>query len=477
MRSPQLTARAILAAVPFLDDVRRAAGARRCYLVGGAVRDAFLGRECTDFDFVIGDAPAIARRVAERLGGKLVTLDELHQTSRVVVRRGGKRIDLDFAVPRRAGIAEDLRARDFTVNAVAVGPLGDHPRILDPCDGRGDVARGVVRMTSCAALADDPVRVVRAYRFAATLALRIDRKTRACCRRLAALVPGMAAERLGAEVLLALGGERYETALQRMADDGVLAALIPEFACTMGVEQGGVHEFDVAQHSLLAAARLAEILRKPGRFFPQHAGPVGAYLANDRTRAGLVLATLLHDLGKPERRTWGGRRWRFFGHEQRGAELAELATRRLRLPRPVRRHVKDLVGSHMRLLPFMQTDEPTPRAQRKFMRDLAPHGIGAVLLALADRRALRSTPEFEDDEATLRRLSLLLSAGEDDQAARTHDLPVNGDDLLRLGLTPGPQFGRILEAVGEEWLAGAITTRAEALRWIRREFLNVRRRG
>ena len=471
---PQLTARAVLAVVPFVDQVRRAAGRQRSYLVGGAIRDAFIGRACTDFDFILDDPPKVAAAVARRVGGTLVRLHEAHRTYRVAVRCGGARFDLDFAAIAPGGLVADLRARDFTINALAAGPLGSRPRLHDPCAARADIARGVVRMTTRQALARDPVRVVRAYRFAATLGFRLDRRTRRGCGALVGLFPEVAAERLGGELLLTLGGEAYETPLQAMAEDGVLAALIPEFAPTAGVEQGGVHEFDVAAHSVLTAVRLAEIMRRPGAFFREHGDRVAGYIADEDTRSGLVLAALLHDVGKPDRRTWGERRWRFFGHEERGAELARQAVSRLCFPRRVRRQVQDLVGSHMRLLPFMQTDEPTLRARRRFMRDMAPHGIGAVLLALADRRALRATPEFDDDEATVRRLAYLLAAGEDDSAGRTQDLPVNGDDLLRLGLAPGPQFKTILEAVEEQWIAGDLTTREEALAWVRSRYLQER---
>jgi tRNA nucleotidyltransferase/poly(A) polymerase len=102
------------------------------------------------------------------------------------------------------------------------------------------------------------------------------------------------------------------------------------------------------------------------------------------------------------------------------------------------------------------------------MRDLAPHGVGAVLLALADRRALRAEPEFDDDEASLRRLALLLSAGEEQPAARSHDLPLNGRDLLALGLPAGPRLGEALRALEAEWLAGRLATRDEALAWAAR---------
>ena len=463
-----LTAGSILASVPHLDVIRRAAGRRRCYLVGGAVRDAFLGRPSKDFDFVVDQAPVVARTVARRLGGTLVALHEEHQTSRVVVGSGAGRIDLDFAAPRRPGLLGDLRARDFTLSAIAAGPLGGQARLVDPCGGRADLAKRRVRMTGPEALAADPVRVLRAYRLAATLGFRIEAATRRQCRKLAGRVASCPRERLGAELLLLLAADTYATPLEAMGEDGVLSALLPDWAAGAGVEQGGVHEFDVAEHSLRAALELHLITVRPDTWLPEHEARIGAYLADPQRRAGLVLATLLHDVGKPQRRVWGGDRWRFFGHEELGAGLAARSTAQLGLPRGVRRQVKTLVGAHMRLLPFMQSDEPTPRARRRFMRDLAPHGVGAVLLALADRRALRSRPEFDDDEATLRRLAALLAAEDDEPGGRRHDLPITGDDLLGLGLKPGPQIGEILRAVEDRWIDGELAGRGEALEWLAR---------
>lgn len=463
------SARQILSVIPFINQVRR--GCRgQSYLVGGAVRDAFLGRSCTDFDFLAENPTTAARAVAKGLRGRTVRLHKEHDSWRVVVGTGQRSVILDFAAPRTSSLLADLRARDFTMNAMAAGPLGSRPRLFDPCAGRADIARRLVCMTSPSALASDPVRIVRAYRFAAMLGFAISPGTRACCHKLAGEVNRAAAERLGAELLLLLSAESYETALTAMADDGVLGALIPELKRAVGVEQGGVHEFDVATHSVLAAKRLAEIMSQLDTYFPQQAGHIKAYLSRPEMRAGLVLATLLHDIGKPERRTWDGTRWRFFGHESHGAELADVIVSRLRLSRKLRRQVKLLVASHMRLLPFMQSDEPTQRARRRLMRDLAPHGIGAILLALADRHALCSQLDQESERAALQRLRMLLDTEAYGLPSQQEEPPIRGDDLIQLGLIPGPLFREILRAVEERWVRGELTGREEALEWVRTEY-------
>jgi poly(A) polymerase len=462
------TAREILAGVPLIEAVRRAAQARSIYLVGGAVRDASRGRNVADFDFLVADGPTVAARFARAAGGRLVVLHEDWPTARVVVRREGRRIDFDFTSPRARSLTGDLRARDFTINALAAGRLGGRVRLVDPCGGRADLAAGVVRMTSPAALESDPVRVVRAFRFVAELGFRLEPETRRACRRLADQVALASAERVGAEVMKLCAGPLVSQALAAMAGARVLQAVIPELAPSSGLWQGGAHEFDVFDHSLTAVKRLAAVIRRPEPVFPEHADRIREYATDEETRSALVLATLLHDVGKPECRVWEGGRWRFFGHEARGAAIAERVAGRLRLPRRMRKRVKLLVASHMRLLPAMGGEKMTARAQRRLVRDTAPDTVGLILLCLADRRALKRTIDWETEGGVLERLAGILTViREMAEAPEPAEPLVTGGDLMRLGLRPGPAFREILEAVEEAWSEGEVGTKEEALGWVR----------
>jgi poly(A) polymerase len=477
MTERPLSASAILRQIPCLDQVRSAAGKRRVYLVGGAVRNTVLGLPTTDFDFVVRDPHEVAARLADALEGALVPLHDEFPTSRVVVRQRPRRIDLDFAAPRASSLRGDLQSRDFTINALAAGPLGLHPRLFDPCDGRRDILRGVIRMTSADSPAQDPLRILRAYRFAAQLGFRIDPRTRRQCRCLADLLRRPATERVGAELLALCRGVHYAPAMEAMASDTVLGVIVPEFEQGVGVEQLGVHEFDVATHSLLTARNLSGVMDQAGELFPGHADEIAEYLSDAERRGALVLAGLLHDLGKPDCRVWEGGRFRFFGHAERGTELADQVTRRLRLPRRVRQQVKLLVGSHMRLIPYIRTDKPTRRAKRRFLRETAPHTVGVVLLCMADWRALRGDGQVFDEEVALHRLRELFAvAREVALEPRRAKPPLTGKDLIGLGLQPGPLFGEILEAVEDEWIAGNLDTRSEAVEWVRARWLADRER-
>ncbi len=460
----------ILSQLPLTGVVARAVAGARAYLIGGAVRDAVMGETPTDLDFIVDDAPAVAERMADLARGRSIVLHEDLPTARVVTRVGGERFYVDFAERRAATLRDDLAQRDFTINAMAVGPIGGRARLHDPCGGREDLRRRLVRMTSLRTLTDDPCRVVRAYRFAAKLGFEIEGDTRRECRRLAGRLTDIAAERTSAELLAMLAGQHYPDALRWMLDDGALAVLIPEFSELAGVDQGGIHEFDVGEHSVLTAQRLARVMADAPRIFPDHAEQIGAYLGDPEHRAGLVLGALLHDLGKPECRVPGEGRWRFFGHESRGAELTAEAVRKLRIPKRIRRQVELLVGSHMRLLPFMGTDTPTERGRKRFVRQTRPHHIGLVLLALADRASLRAEPLLGDEDEVHQRVSRIFDAEREMVADREAALPIGGDDLIALGLAPGPLFAAILEAVEEEWVEGRLRNKAEALAWVREQW-------
>lgn len=464
---PLSTASAILVHVPLLCEARRASGRRRLYLVGGAVRDALLGRPMADLDLLVEDAPKVAARFARSVGGKLVLLHEDWPVARVVVGRGARRRDFDFASPRADSVCGDLQARDFTVNGIAAGPLGAHPRLIDPCHGRHDCSRRLVRMTSPAALETDPVRVVRAYRFASELGFRVDKRTHRECRRLAERVCLCPGERVGAEMVKLFAGASPSRALDGMSDAGVLQIVIPELAPAVGMWQGGAHEYDVFAHSLFAVERLLTLIDQAPQVFPDHAGEVRAYAGDGERRAALVLATLLHDVAKPECRVWEGGRWRFFAHESRGAQVADRIAARLRLPKRLRRQIKLLVGAHMRLLPILGGDHTTERAKRRLVRDLGADTTGLVLLSLADRRALRHDIGHEGERVVAARLESLLAVA---RGMVRHPHPsrplVTGTDLIALGLEPGPVFREVLEAIEEAWSAGEVATREEALQWV-----------
>lgn len=316
------------------------------YLVGGFVRDALMQRDSGDVDIAVGaNAMELAPRIADALRGRFVPLDAENQIVRVVLANIGA-VHLDIAT-MRGSIADDLALRDFTVDAMAIS-LGemDNPDapVIDPFGGRRDLGKGVVRAISEEAFRRDPARLLRAPRLAAECGFSLDGETRAQISRNHQLIRKVADERVRDELcrLLAVpGSARW---LRLLDELGLLLEVFPELAPAKGSEQPKEHYWDVFQHSIETVATVEFLLRtgKPdycsdemlasAPWWPALEAHFESEAAGGRSRKVLLkLAALLHDIAKPQTRTFEETgRMRFFGHSQQGAETAAGILERLR---------------------------------------------------------------------------------------------------------------------------------------------------
>jgi poly(A) polymerase/tRNA nucleotidyltransferase (CCA-adding enzyme) len=451
--------------------VRAAPRAASPVLVGGAVRDALLGRPpAVDLDVALASgALATGRRMADALGVAFVPLDVERGAARVVAP--GYRVDVaDFRAPTLAG---DLAARDFTVNALAVPlrALLRHGRapIEDPLGGLADLAARRLRLAGPGVLADDPVRVLRAVRLAVVLGFRLTPATRAAVRRAAPTCTRVSPERVRDEVLALLAAPSTARAL-RMADRlGVLGAVFPEVEPMRRTSQPEPHRFDVLEHSLRAVDACDRLLsrlptlRPFGAELAAHVGePLGGGISR---RQILKLATLLHDVSKPETRRAVRGRVRFFEHDVIGAARARAIGERLRLPERAVAVLERLVRHHLRPM-HLAVSGLTPRARYRFFRDLGGETRDLLLLVLADTSGVRG-------ESPLRlwgRVPLVseLLAGWEEQREtfRSEPLLRGGDVMARFGLPPGPEVGRLLARAREAQDLGLVATRDEALAYL-----------
>lgn len=482
---------------PLVAQVRAAVPApERVWLVGGAVRDLFLNRPGHDLDFAVaGDGLATARGVADALGGAFYPLDADRGTGRVVLSRAAAGpITLDFAELRGPDIAADLAARDFTINALAV-PLADPETVLDPLGGLADLRLKRLRACSPTAISDDPLRGVRAVRQAAQLGFRLTPELRAEIRAHAAALTRISPERQRDELIRALGGPNPGACLRVLEALGLLAHLLPELTPLKGVTQSPPHTLEVWEHTLTTVERLAEVLHvlgpvhdvdaasdlilglatvRLGRFRRPLQTHLDALLAGDRpVRWTLMLAALLHDAAKPATRTVDADgRIRFFGHEARGAELTGAVLTRLRFSGDELKRAQAIVAHHMRPRQLSREGEPSARAIYRFFRATGPAGVEVILLSLADLLAKyggHPPPQAEWAEHLAACAKLLEAYFEKHPAAVAPAPLVNGDDLIRvLGLKPGPEVGRLLEAIREAQAAGEVLDPEAALALARR---------
>lgn len=473
--------------------LRRRTEPGQVFLVGGTVRDVQLGRIPHDWDFVVnGPACALARRVADDLGGKFYVMDAETETGRVVgLRADGRAYALDFTRMRAGTLEADQRQRDFTINAAAVD-IHAPQRLLDPLGGLQDLKDGLLRACSSFSLSDDPLRVVRAVRLAIQLELRIEPQTWGWMCAAAPLLSQVSAERQRDELFHILDGEAVASSIRLLERVGVLAVLLPDLLDLRGVTQRPPHIWDVWEHTLHLVERLEALLSVlPGR---QEANDLllgmavlslGRFRAQIRThfeqrlhparslRSLLMLAALYHDVAKPQALSVDDQGLRhFYDHDQMGRSVMEGRARALALSNDEVQRLVALVGGHMRPH-FMARDAKAVNRRQiyRYFRAVGPAGVELCLLALADVLAVWGpTLPQERWEAELTVCQKLLQAWWEQPEQVVHPPRLlNGGDLMReLNLEPGPQLGYLLEAVQEAQAVGEVTDRESALQLARR---------
>jgi tRNA nucleotidyltransferase (CCA-adding enzyme) len=450
------------------------------YLVGGAVRDELLGLDSKDADFLVlgvdtdGLRAALAPHgriedlvVADRLVGvrlhprdgrirKLTPAGIEFAPPRKEVSTGPGRHDFQIVADPSLSVEDDMRRRDFTVNAMARRLETDE--LVDPLGGRADLEARRLRTVSPQSFREDPLRLVRALRFVSQLGFEPDEALLSQMREEAPAVKlvsgeriggGLAADGMGELSKLLLGAEPAR-ALRLARDTGVLVELLPEFGPAIGFDQESrYHDLTVDEHTFAVAQAAAD----------------------RRFSLPVRLAALFHDLGKP-RVAWRGRDGRLHyyakpgfaahGHDQVGAELAAQALLRLRYPNALRQRVVRIVRRHM-----FQPGKGDARRARRFLRrngdELAFELIDHKQADLLGKRGTEGEPPPLDEIEALLRFREVVEQ-ERSSPHRLRDLAIDGDDLIALGVRPGPRLGRILnellDAVVDE---PALNTRDQLL--------------
>ena len=449
------------------------------WIVGGTVRDAALDRPLRDVDLVVaGDPEHAARAVARHMRGPVFPLSEAFGAWRALAR--GEGWVCDVATLRGGSIEADLAARDFTVNAVAV-PLGGGPPV-DPHGGLADVERGRLSVlggdsVESSAYADDPLRPLRLARLATELPLAPDVRTERLTRAAAARVADASPERVFAELRRIVVADRAVEGVELADRLGLLGAVLPEVEALRGVEQSHFHHLDVRAHTLDVLRRQVELEGRLEEVFEADtaarlrevlAEPLGDELSRGQA---LRLGALLHDVGKPATRgTRADGRVTFLGHDRLGAKMVVDVCRRLRTSERLRSFLAGLAAHHL-ALGFLVHERPlSRRAVYRYLRACEPVEVEVTVLSCADRLATRGRG-YEGAIAAHLELAreLMPEALAWRAAGGPPRPPVRGDELAaELELEPGPQLGRLLEALSEARFAGEAGDRAQALDLARR---------
>ena len=479
---------------PLLDRLRPllAAHVLPVYLVGGVVRDALLGRVNHDIDLIVaGDAIDLTFDLARRLGLPAYRLDEERDVGRILVPDSGT--TLDIARFRGDTLADDLRARDFTINALALPAAArTADEVIDHHGGLADLAAGRIRVIHDDSIADDPVRSLRAARFAVQLGFALTADTVAAVRAAGPMLPRRTSpERMRDELNRLLLTDDPARAIALLRDYDLLGHVLPEVAALAGVAQSPPHHEAVLEHTysvlryLVAVEAIAagqgaddEWGAAVAAILSPHQDALAAHLeaALDGGFGGRLLlrwGALLHDSGKPATQTTDETgRIRFLGHDDAGAALARTRLNRLKFSSEAVRRVHDTVAGHMR--PLYLAKEGRPPSRRtiyRYYRALHAAGLDVALLSLADHLATYDGPGPGDSWAALLAVvgALLDTYFTSYQETVAPTRLLNGLEVMELlGMAPGRELGRLLAELEEAQAAGEVTTREAAVEFVRR---------
>lgn len=424
------------------------------YLVGGAVRDIFLGKKATDWDVATNARPEDVQHLFHRViptgidHGTVTIPFRGHMIECTTFRteRGysdGRHPD---EIAYAATIEEDLSRRDFTMNAIAVS-LPDGV-IADPFDGRKDISRKCIRTVGNPSerFSEDGLRTLRAVRFSALTGFTIEQKTFEAIAPAIPVTARVAIERIRDELFKLITGEEPLVAFRYLESSGLLKEFLPELAECRGIEQKGRHRHDVLDHLYHACA------------------------AAPREEAVVRLAALLHDVGKPRTRdTDDNGSFTFYRHESVSAQMAETIMKRLKFPNGTIADTVHLIRLHM----FHYEPVWTDAAVRRFVVSAGLEHLDRLfLLRRADTAAISGAVGPLPDLVELRgRINAILA---EKQALTLRDLAVNGNDLIKEGIRNGPSIGIVLHELHESVLDDPSLNNRETLLEIARAFCRER---
>ena len=416
------------------------------YLAGGCVRDTLLGKPPQDYDIATAAKPEAVQKIFSKtieVGtqfGVILVLFEDDPFEVATFRHDGPYLDgRRPSHVRFASMREDILRRDFTINGMMYDPIEE--QVIDLVGGKEDLNRRLVRAIGDPRerFQEDRLRMVRAARFAAGLGFTIEENTFRAIQAEASTITRISWERIGEEVtrILTEGGARR--GFEILDESRLLSAILPEVVQMKGVEQSAdFHpEGDVFAHTLLMLERISNL--------------------KSQISETLAYGCLLHDIAKPVCAQREQERITFYGHTEKGAEMAVEILKRLKRSRAVWERVAYLVKSHLR-----HTQAPKMRLST-LKRFLGEEGI-EELLELMRLDAMASNGDLQYYDFCRRKLAEL-------KQEEIHPEPLlGGKELIAMGFSPGPIFHEILELLKEAQLEGEIRTREQAMEWVQRQY-------
>lgn len=432
------------------------------YLVGGAVRDYLLGKTTCDKDILVNNAESFAKEFARKNNATFITLDSENKIYRVVLR--DKINYLDITEPIEGSLKKDLRRRDFTINAIAINLKTKE--IIDINNGQEDIKNRVIRSISEDNLVDDPLRILRAFRFSATLGFEIEQGTLEQIKRHKDLILNPAKERVNYEILKLFQGE-YTPQVLLMASD-IIELLYPVFTDVKKVPKNTHHHLGLYEHSVETVNQIQQIYNTCSDEVKEHMNKVD--FGGFSRLAHLKFAGFFHDIGKFSTWTIEGDRHRFIKHDDVGSKMAKEILKQNKFSKKQIEYITSMIKNHIYPSQVVSAENINDKIYMRYIRKMEDNVIDNIILAQADRLSARGSAITDDIvKDNIDRLNKLLEFYIMIKP-KLKPIPklLTGQEIMEIKNIPqSPKLGEIISALKNEQLEGNILTKAEAVEFVK----------
>lgn len=436
------------------------------YLVGGTVRDYFMGLESHDRDILVmdEDAKEFSLKLQKLFDATFIALDEENKIYRLVMQ--DKVNYIDVTNPVGGTIEKDLMRRDLTINAIAVNIRTGE--IVDITGGVADITNKCIHCANEHNFIDDPLRLLRVYRFQALYGFDIAPETVSAVCKYSDLIKKPAVERVNYEILRLFSGKYAHAALENMNKTWILEKLFPFVKELKQVPPNSHHHLDLLHHSIETVKQIQNIYDDSSDEVKEHLDKID--FGGFSRLAHLKFAGFLHDIGKFS--TWTieeGGRHRFIKHDDVGAKLALKLLKNMHFSNKQAEYLSAMVKNHIYPSQVMCSPQITDKVMMRFVRKMDTNSVDNIILAMADRLSARGSEITEQIvERNINSLNMLLKFYlEARENLKPLPILLTGNDVMEiLNIKPSPKLGEIMNALHEAQLSGDVMTREQAVEFI-----------
>ena len=436
------------------------------YLVGGTVRDYYMDLESTDRDIIVmdEDAKSFALKLADLFEASYVPLDEENKIYRLVLP--DKINYIDVTNPVGDSIEKDLMRRDLTINSIAVNIRSGE--IIDISGGVTDIKNRCLNYVNEHNFVDDPLRLLRVYRFQALYGFELAPETINAVCKYSSLIQEPAVERINYELMKLFSGKYAHKALENMNKTWILEEIFPFVAELKQVPPNAHHHLDLFHHSIESVKQIQILYENNSEPVKEHLERID--FGGFPRLAHLKLAGFMHDIGKFSTWTIEEGKHRFIKHDDVGATLAIDYLKKLHFSNKQIQYISSMIKYHIYPSHVMTSPQITEKIMMRYVRKMDVNSIDNIILAQADRLSARG-PEITDDivERNINSLNMLIKFYlETRETLKPLPKLLSGDDVMKiLDIKPSRKLGEIMSALHEAQISGDVMTKEQAVEFIK----------